>query len=178
MGLEGKTPSEVAGIKVKGDLKYVFSLMDDETRFWIAQEVADSKDKHDASGLFRKGKEVTGTKPRVLVTDGLKSYEDAYQKEFWEIDRQKRTLHIRNIHLQGDMNNNKMERLNGEIRDREKTMRGLKKKDTPILKGYEIFHNYIRTHEGLNGKTPSEACGIEITGENKWITLIQNASNN
>ena len=96
-------------------------------------------------------------------------------KEFWEIDRQKRTLHIKHIRLQGDMNNNKMERMNGEIRDREKVMRGLKKKDTPILKGYEIFHNYFRPHEGLQGKTPSQLCGVEIEGENKWITLIQNA---
>ena len=71
---------------------------------------------------------------------------------------------------------NKMERLNGEIRDREKVMRGLKKDDTPILKGYQIFHNYIREHEGLKGKTPSEACGIEVKGKNKRITLIQNAS--
>lgn len=46
---------------------------------------------------------------------------------------------------------------------------GLKKKDTPILKGYQIFHNFIRTHEGLNGKTPAEACGIKVEGENKWI---------
>ena len=42
-----------------------------------------------------------------------------------------------------------MERLNGEIRQREKTMRGLKKKDTAILKGYQLYHNYIRDHEGL-----------------------------
>jgi putative transposase len=68
------------------------------------------------------------------------------------------------------------ERLNREIRDREKTMRGLKRKDTPILKGYQIYHNYIREHEGLNGKTPAEACGIKIEGKNKWKTLIQNAS--
>jgi hypothetical protein len=27
----------------------------------------------------------------------------------------------------------------GEIRDREKVMRGLKKKDTPILTGYQIL---------------------------------------
>jgi hypothetical protein len=27
----------------------------------------------------------------------------------------------------------------------------------------------------LDNKTPSEMCGIEIKGENKWITLIQNA---
>ena len=126
--------------------------------------------------MFRKGKEVTQTKPRVLITDGLQSYKDAYQKEFWEIDRQKRTLHIRHIRLQGDHNNNKMERLNGEIRDREKVMRGLKKPDTPILTGYQLFHNYIRPHMGLDGKTPSEVAGIRIEGDNKWITLIQNAS--
>ena len=74
------------------------------------------------------------------------------------------------------MNNNKMERMNGEIRDREKTMRGLKTKDTSILTGYQLFHNYIRPHEALDGKTPSEACGITIEGKNKWLTLIQNAS--
>ena len=42
--------------------------------------------------------------------------------------------------------------------------------------GYQIYHNYVRPHMGLDGKTPSEACGIEINGENKWKTLIQNAS--
>ena len=39
-----------------------------------------------------------------------------------------------------------MERLNGEIRDREKVMRGLKKINTPILTGYQIHHKYIREH--------------------------------
>jgi hypothetical protein len=38
-----------------------------------------------------------------------------------------------------------------------------------------VFHNFIRSHGGLNGKTPAEACGIEIEGENKWMTIIQNA---
>lgn len=65
--------------------------------------------------------------------------------------------------------------MNGEVRDREKTMRGLKKMDTPILKGYQLFHNYIREHEALEGNTPAEKCGIKIEGDNKWITLIQNA---
>jgi len=63
-----------------------------------------------------------------------------------------------------------------EGRDREKVMRGLKKNETPILMGYQLFHNYIRGHEALDGKTPAEACGIKIEGANKWITLIQNAS--
>jgi hypothetical protein len=96
-------------------------------------------------------------------------------KEFWTL-RKPRTEHIRHIKIQGDMNNNKMERLNGEIRDREKVMRGLKTRDTPILKGYQIFHNYVREHEGLDDKTPAEACGITVEGKNKWMTLIQNAA--
>jgi putative transposase len=162
-------------MKFKGDMKYVFAIMDDETRFWIAQEVAETKYKHDTRKLFQMAKKVTGKKPMTMITDGLRSYHDAYKKEFRTL-RKPRTEHIRHIKLKGDMNNNKMERLNGEIRQREKTMRGLKRKDTPILKGYQIYHNYIREHEGLDGKTPAEACGITIEGKNKWKTLIQNAS--
>lgn len=74
------------------------------------------------------------------------------------------------------MNNNKMERMNGEVRDREKVMRGLKKMDTVVLPGYQLYHNYFREHEGLEGKTPAEAAGIKIEGKNKWVTVIQNAS--
>lgn len=39
-----------------------------------------------------------------------------------------------------------MDHLNGEIRDREKTMQELKKKDTSILTGYQLFRNYIRPY--------------------------------
>jgi len=163
-------------VKVRGELKYVFSLMDDETRFWIAQEVANKKEGHDASSLFRKGKQVTGTKPKVIITDGLKSYAEAYKQEFWARERESRTVHIRHIHIQKDMNNNKMERLNGEFRDREKVVRGLKKDDSPLIDGYQIYHNFIRGHMSLDGMTPSEKAGIEVKGNNKWKTLIQNAS--
>jgi putative transposase len=76
---------------------------------------------------------------------------------------------------EGIVHNNKMERMNGEVRDREKTMRGLKNTDTPILKGLQIYHNFIKEHEGLGGKTPAEAAGITVEGQNKWMTIIQNA---
>ena len=158
-------------VKVKGDMKYLFAMMDDETRFLIAQEVAETKEKHDARVLFFRAKRLMGKQPKTLITDGLPSYSLACEQVF------EGTKHIRKITFKGKVhNNNKMERLNGEIRDREKTMRGLKKKRTPILTGYQIYHNFIRPHESLDGKTPSEACGIQIEGENKWMTIIQNAS--
>ena len=55
-------------------------------------------------------------------------------------------------------------------------MRTLEKSDTPILLGMQIFHNYVRTHMALDGKTPEEAAGIKVEGENRWLTLSQNAS--
>ncbi len=161
-------------VKVKGDKKYLFALMDDETRFWIAQEVADSKFKHDARNLLRMAKESMQTKPKVFVTDGLQAYRDAFKKEYGGVKKGS-PIHIRHISLEGDKNNNKMERLNGEFRDREKVMRGVKKKDSVIFDGSQIYHNYVRPHMGLDGKTPAEKCGIEIKGKDKWITLIQNA---
>jgi len=87
-----------------------------------------------------------------------------------------RTEHIRDIRFDGEVHNNKMERMNGELRDREKVMRTLETTDTPILKGMQIYHNYVRPHTALDGKTPAEVAGIKVEGENKWLTLIQNAS--
>jgi len=162
-------------VKVRGDVKYLFALMDDETRYWIAQEVAETKHTHNARKLFRIARKVAGKKPKTLITDGLRVYHDAFVSE-WDSFEDGWSEHDHKITLTGSHNNNKMERFNGEVRDREKVMRGLKKEDTPILKGYQIFHNFIRPHEGLDGKTPAEACGIEVKGENKWLTLIQNAS--
>jgi putative transposase len=124
--------------------------------------------------LFKDAKGIAGKRPNALITDGARNFHDAFTKEFFTINNP-RTRHISHIRLQGDHNNNKMERLNGEVRDREKTMRGLKRPDTPVLTGYQIYHNYFRPHEALKGKTPAEASGINIVRENKWITLIQNA---
>ena len=77
-----------------------------------------------------------------LITDGLPAYHDAFNKEFRT--RKNPPEPISTIRLSGDMNNNKMERFNGEVRDREKVMRNLKKKDSSILDGYQIYHNFIR----------------------------------
>jgi len=120
---------------------------------------------------------VAGKKPRTFITDGLQVYHDAYLREWLSIE-DGWSEHVHKIMFEGrdNHNNNKMERFNGEVRDREKVMRGLKTKETPILAGYQIFHNYIRPHESLDGKTPAEACGIKVEGKNKWLTLIQNAS--
>ena len=39
-----------------------------------------------------------------------------------------------------------------------------------------IYHNFIWGHESLGGKTPEDIDSIKVEGQNKWITLIQNAT--
>ena len=110
------------------------------------------------------------------MSDGAPNFHEAYMKEFWTQKVAARTEHIKEIAFDGVRHNNKMERMNGELRQREKVMRTLEKPNTKILTGMQIYHNYVRPHEALNGKTPSEAAGIKVEGENKWLTIIQNAS--
>lgn len=74
---------------------------------------------------------MTGKKPATLITDGAPN--ETYLKEFYTMDKANRTEHIQEIRLSGQVHNNKMERLNGEIRDRERVMRTLEKTDTPTL---------------------------------------------
>jgi len=167
-------------LKIKGNPKYLYALLDDETRFWIAKEVAGDKFSREApeyaSELFRQGKEVAGKKPLTLITDGLHAYHLAYRREFYAHEKPV-TKHVEHVTWRGERGNEKMESFNGNtVRSREKTMRSLKREDTPILTGMQIYHNHVRPHMALEGKTPAEVAGIEIKGENKWITLIQNAS--
>jgi len=167
-------------LKIKGNPKYLYALLDDETRFWIAKEVAGDKFSREApeyaSELFRQGKEVAGKKPLTLITDGLHAYELAYRREFYAHQKPV-TKHVEHVTWRGERGNEKMESFNGNtVRSREKTMRSLKREDTPILTGMQIYHNHVRPHMSLGGKTPAEVCGVKVKGENKWLTLIQNAS--
>lgn len=165
-------------MKVRGNVKYLYAMMDDETRFWIARQIGDRKIQEDVTPLFANSREITGKKPQILITDGAHNFAKACRKEYWRRTPSENTYHIQHIHLKGDKNNNKMERLNGEIRDREKVMRGLKNQESPLISGYQIYHNYVRPHTGLDGATPADKAGIKIEGNNKWITLIQNAKHN
>jgi len=115
---------------------------------------------------------------RRATLDGmgcLHAYHLAYKREFYAHEKPV-TKHREHITWRGDRGNQKMEAFNGTVRSREKVMRSLKRGDSPILDGYQIFHNYVRPHMALDGETPADRAGIKVEGENKWITLIQNAS--
>ena len=117
-------------------------------------------------------------KPMAIVTDGLRSYQQAIKKEFWTL-RNPRTQHVRVPNIRDRSNNNMVERLNGTVRQRNKVMRGLDHEDSAqmMLDGMRIYYNFIRPHMALNGKTPAQQAGIDLElGKNKWIELIKRSA--
>ena len=161
-------------VKIAGKQCNLFASMDDDARYWLASDIADNKFHHNADSLLSMTKTQAGKSPRNFITDGLPAYMKSSKKVFGD-----KTNHVRHIHLAGKRdrdNNNRQERLNGEIRDREKVFRGLKKMDAAVLDGMRVYYNFTKKHLGINGMTPAEASLIEVDGKNRWKTIIQNAS--
>jgi len=57
--------------------------MDDETRFRIAQQVAETKNTADITPLFKKGREVAGTRPSTLISDGAPNFKTEFNREIY-----------------------------------------------------------------------------------------------
>ena len=165
-------------LKIKGDRKYLFAMLDSETRFWLARMVAAHKGNDDVSPMFKEARKRAGKVPANLVSDGAANFHHAWKEQYKPKNfLHKDAEHHRHIHLDDDMNNNQMESFNGNtLRAREKVVRGIKKPDSAIISGMQIHHNFIRPHQGLGGDTPADRAGIRIMGDNKWKTIIQNAS--
>ena len=71
-------------LKLKENMKYLYALMDEETRFWIAQQVADTKNTADVTSLLSKEKEVAGARSNTLISDGAQNFPTAFNKELWQ----------------------------------------------------------------------------------------------
>lgn len=110
----------------------------------------------------------------TIVTDGLRSYQQAIKKEFWTL-KNPRTQHVRVPNIRDRSNNNMVERLNGTVRQRNKVMRDLDHENSAqtMLDGMIIYYNFIRPHMALDGQTPAEKTGIVELDKNKWLDLIK-----
>jgi len=171
-------------LKCNGEENWLWNLMDTESRFLISSMISQGKtrDLKTARRPFREAKKITKKKPDVIISDGLQAYKKAVKKEFQANKKYgiSRTLHIREIAITNEeRNNNKIERLNGTVRQRNKTQRGLKEipSSRTFIEGFKNYYNFIRPHMSLNGKTPAEIAGIELGLEgNKWKEIIGKSS--
>ncbi len=71
--------------------------------------------------------------------------------------------------------NNRIERLNGTLRQRVKVQRGWKSVKPPLAEGQRIQYNFVKPHMALANQTPADAAGVGIEGKDKWMGLLKGA---
>jgi len=73
-------------------------------------------------------------------------------------------------------NNNNIERLNGTIRDRLQSMRGMQNIETAeiMTSAFRNYYNFIKPHSAIGGITPALKAGIGVEMEgNRWMRLLK-----
>lgn len=76
--------------------------------------------------------------------------------------------------LKPHANNNRVERLNGTLRERVKVQRRWKSHKSAIAEGQCIYYNFVKPHEALEGKTPAEKVGLDLRKrKDKWKNLLE-----
>jgi len=158
----------------KGFHDWLWSIIDPKTRFLIATEVSKKREISDARKIIASGKKIVTQNPNYVLTDCLNSYQEAIRKEF-----ENKTAHIKTKSLKDGFVNRPIERYHNEIRERLKARRGLGNDESAqtFSELLKINHNFVKPHQGLDGKTPAQAANIELNlGENKYLDLIKQSA--
>ncbi len=170
----GKTFKTKTGTQV--NLAYLWNVMDRKTRFLLASRLSVNRNVNGAVGVFNEARKVAkDSQPERLFVDGLDAYPQAMT--YWE-GESKPELVARVGISKPTATNNRIERMNGTIRERVKVQRGWKSMKTPLAEGQRIHYNFVKPHEALDGQTPAERAGVGVEGENKWLNLMKAALGN
>jgi transposase-like protein len=158
--------------------RWAWNVIDNQSRYWLATQITEKREIADARIVLAQASSLANKRPMAIVTDGLRSYQDAITKEFFTL-KAPRTEHVRIPNIRDRSNNNMVERLHGTIRQRNKVMRGLDAEESAqtMMDGLRIYYNFMRPHMALDGKTPAQKARIadSSTPEN-WLSLIKKAS--
>jgi transposase-like protein len=90
---------------------WLWNLMDSTTRFWICSRLSQRRDIQAGVALLKEMKQ-RAPLPKALVHDGLRVYDEAYQKELFTL-KTPRIQNVRSISIGHQGLNSKVERLNG-----------------------------------------------------------------
>lgn len=162
-------------VTLSGRHMLIWSLLDDETRFYVAHLISKRRTTARAVALFGKGLK-RSTRPREIVTDGAPVYGQAIARTF---RRGAPLIHVKGPGLATQAGNNKLERFQGRLKKRVKAMGGFRSKKSmrAFADGFAIFHNYIEPHKALKGRTPAQASGL-ASDKLSWDDLFRRARRN
>lgn len=169
--LSGKYHHDETEIKVGGEGRYFWEMIDEDTRFLVVHLLTEGRTTENAVEVFQKALETQ--RPIALFTDGSFAYDKAVNKVFYTRYKANKVEWVRRVGIRARETNNIIERKHGTLKDRLRPARGLKNDESAKtwLDGYVINYNFCRTHSSIK-QTPAQASGVEVKG---WKQLIENA---
>ena len=167
----GKWVADEIQVNVGGEKMWLWNVMDAGTRYALAVHLSPNRDTRAAVAVMRKAMVAADAPPRSITTDKLGSYTGAIKTVFPDAE------HIQSEGLRERVNNNLSERLQGTIRDREKTLRALDGLETGqrYFDGWAINYNLFREHEGIDYQTPAEMAGVNPPFT-EWADVVRVAA--
>jgi transposase-like protein len=148
-----------------------------QTKFMVASEYVKSRSMEEIKSVIKDIKTKTDVQVKVITSDGWLAYPDAIKKVYGFSNKTHSVNVAHNIVTasRGEGFNHPIERLHNNLRARTKTMRGFHgsvESANAILKGFEVYYNFITKHQTIN-KCPYElATDLKLNNENKWLELI------
>lgn len=152
-----------------------------ETRFLVASTYGRARSSKEIKSVMDNIKSKTDNRIKVITTDGFRAYIKVVKKVFGYNNKLGRHNVFHNIvnASKGDGFNHPIERLHNNVRARTKVMRGFHgsiHSASAILKGFEIYHNFITKNQAIDC-CPYELAMPEMKEDlkdvkNKWLGLI------
>lgn len=166
-------------VNVDGQHRYLWNVMDRETRFLLATHISRGRGLDDTRAPLQHAKGATAVRPTEVRTDGMNSYPGAVGKEFGHVGGPTGWVnpHRRVPSIRAKDSNNRIERLHGSEKERTKVMRAFdnEKGAAALAEGWRVHYNLVRTHQTL-GTTPGEAAGLDTLAGLKWLEIIERAA--
>ncbi len=178
-------------VNVDGETRYLWNVMDSETRFLLASRISKGRGIPEARAAFKEAKEATDVRPTEIRSDGYPGYPEAIRHEFgrWrqagdapkdpkspDFSRSTWSPHRVVPSIRSPESNNILERLNGTSKDRTKTMRAYDNLSgaSALSEGWKVHYNLVRDHLAL-GTTPGVAAGLAPIPGFRWREIIDQA---
>ncbi|MGI0055736.1 MAG: IS6 family transposase [Thermoplasmata archaeon] len=158
-------------INVDGEHRYLWNVMDQETRFLLATAVSEARSFSETRVPFEKAKAATEVRPTEIRSDGMNAYPWAVKVEFGE------GIHRRVPSIRAKDSNNRIERMHGSQKDRTKTMRAYDndRGAEALSEGWRVHYDMVKTHLAL-GTTPGVAAGLPELGGFRWRAILDLAA--
>ncbi len=152
--------------------------IDVKTRYMVSCNYFNKRTTENINIVMKRAEYKTQGNITTVTTDGFFAYIKSVKNTFGYSNKTHQYKVFHNVvnASRGDGFNIYIERLHNSLRERTKTFRGFHgsvESADSIMKGWEIFYNFIRKHQSIKCCPYELATDLKLNNPNKWLGLIE-----